>query len=576
MSNVPRPEYPRPQFVRDTWLNLNGPWEFEFDFGKSGRERDLFKNEVHFSKEITVPFCPESELSGINYKDFIPAVWYKKAVEIPADWDGSRIILHFGAADYLTRVWVNGEACGKHLGGYSSFSFDVTEFVIPGENIITVYCEDDVRSPKQPTGKQSDFYNSIGCLYTRTTGIWQTVWLESVPSNYISSLDYVTDIDNSRLNIKAKVLGDAKSSKKLEIEAIAYYEGNKVGSDKVVFNWRSTDLTLNLSELHLWEPGHGRLYDLDVFLYADGELIDTVKSYFGMRTVGLSDNAIYINNKPVFQRLVLDQGFYPDGIYTAPTDEALKNDILISLEAGFNGARLHEKIFEPRFLYWADKLGYLVWGEHANWGLNIKNADGLEAFMGEWIEALERDISHPSIVGWCPFNETQGDQNDNVIDHIYRMTKAIDPTRPVIDSSGWHHVDTDIYDVHDYNQDTEVFKNNYEYFKDPDVMPKMDMRKEFAKRPMPFFVSEYGGIWWAPGKEGWGYGKSPDDSNEFIDRYKELTTYMLEHPRICAFCYTQLYDVEQEVNGLYTYERQAKFDPKIFHDINTQVAAIEK
>jgi beta-galactosidase/beta-glucuronidase len=387
---------------------------------------------------------------------------------------------------------------------------------------------------------------------------------------------YTTDIDNSRLNIRALVGGDAKTDKKLEVEAVAYYDGKNVGSDKVVFNWRSTNLTVNLSELHLWEPGHGRLYDLDLFLYADGELIDSVKSYFGMRTIGLSDRVIYINNKPVFQRLVLDQGFYPDGIYTAPTDEALKKDIIIAMEAGFNGARLHEKIFEPRFLYWADKLGYIVWGEHANWGLEISKSKGLEVFMNEWMEAIERDINHPSIVGWCPFNETQENQNNNVIDYIYCMTKMLDPTRPVIDSSGWHHVDSDIYDVHDYNQDFEAFKNNYEYFREEGVEPKMNLRKKSAIRPMPFFVSEYGGIWWAPGKEGWGYGKAPEDSNEFLQRYKDLTTYLLKHPKMCGFCYTQLYDVEQEVNGIYTYERQVKFDPKIFYDINTQIAAIEE
>jgi len=574
--NIPRPEYPRPQLVREKWINLNGKWDFDFDFGRSGKHRGLYKPEVRLSREIIVPFCPESPLSGINYKDFIAAVWYKREVEIPSDWEGKRIILHIGAADFMTEVWVNGNYVGKHEGGYTSFSFDITKFTVPGKNNIAIYCEDDTRSPHQPTGKQSDTYHSRDCLYTRTTGIWQTVWLECVSSNYIKNVQYNPDIDNCRLNIRAMVGGDAKSSKKLELEAIAYYEGRKVGSDRIVFNWRSANMTLQLSELHLWELGQGRLYDLDLFLYADGQLIDQVKSYFGMRTVALSDRAFFLNNKPVFQRLVLDQGFYPDGIYTAPSDEALKNDILLSMNAGFNGARLHEKIFEPRFLYWADKLGYMVWGEHANWGLDISGSKGLEVFMNEWMEAIERDYNHPSIIGWCPFNETQGNQNDNVIEYIYRMTKMLDPTRPVIDSSGWHHVDTDIYDVHDYNQNIEEFRKNYDYFMEEGVEANINLRKRTAIRPMPFFISEYGGIWWAPGKEGWGYGKAPENSDEFLQRYRDLTTYILKHPKICGFCYTQLYDVEQEVNGIYTYDRQVKFDPKIFYEVNTQKAAIEE
>jgi hypothetical protein len=291
---------------------------------------------------------------------------------------------------------------------------------------------------------------------------------------------------------------------------------------------------------------------------------------------------ILLNNKPVYQRLVLDQGFYPTGIYTAPTDEDLRNDIEISMGLGFNGARLHEKVFEARFLYWADKLGYLVWGEHANWGLNITTPMGLERFLPEWIEVLERDYNHPSIVGWCPFNETWDlngtKQDDNILKLVYQATKAIDKTRPVIDTSGNFHVITDIFDVHDYDQNPETFSQRYEGLKTgEDVYVSFPQRQKYDGQP--YFVSEYGGIWWNPGQtdqNSWGYGNRPKSEEEFIKRYKGLTETLLQHPKMCAFCYTQLYDVEQEVNGLYTYDRKPKFDPEIIKAVNSQKAAIEE
>ena len=303
--------------------------------------------------------------------------------------------------------------------------------------------------------------------------------------------------------------------------------------------------------------------------------------------------SILINGKPVFQRLVLDQGFYPEGIYTAPTDMALKNDIEISMGLGFNGARMHEKIFEARYIYWADKLGYLVWGEHANWGLNITTPMGLERFLPEWMEALERDFNSPALIGWCPFNETwdrkftlpeNGSwdpkgirQDDEVLRIVYNVTKMVDKTRPVIDTSGNYHVVTDIFDIHDYEQDPEKFAEKFE--------PMKNGGKPFVNYPdrqkyegQPYFVSEYGGIWWNPEqKDGkaWGYGQRPKSEEEFLKRYEGLTSILLRNPKICAFCYTQLYDVEQEVNGLYTYDRKPKFDAKIIREINSRKAAIE-
>lgn len=576
-KRIPRPEYPRPQMVREQWINLNGEWQFEIDHGNSGKERELFKSESLDGK-INVPFCPESKLSGVEYKDFMSAVWYKREFSVPDEWKSKRVLIHFGASDYKTEVWINGKSAGIHKGGYSSFHFDITELLIAGDNIITVFAVDNVRSGLQPRGKQSSEFYSNGCDYTRTTGIWQTVWLEFVPNEYISSLKYVPDPDNGCVHIEGSFIGDIKG---YQLNAKAFFNSKSVGSSNAIISGKSVKLTLKLSELYLWGPGEPNLYDLEISISKGDECIDLIKSYFGLRSVALTDNEILINGKPIFQRLVLDQGFYPEGIYTAPTDNDLKNDIEISMGLGFNGARMHEKIFEPRYIYWADKLGYLVWGEHANWGLNITTPMGLEKFLPEWIEALERDFNSPAIIGWCPFNETwdcDGKKQDNeVLRIVYNVTKAIDSTRPVIDTSGNFHVITDIFDIHDYEQNPEKFTANYEPMKNGgEVFNTFPKRQTYTGQP--YFVSEYGGIWWNPEQtdgKAWGYGDRPKSLEEFFERYDGLTSALLSNPRICAFCYTQLYDVEQEVNGLYTYDRKPKFNVGIIKEINSRKAAIE-
>ena len=307
-----------------------------------------------------------------------------------------------------------------------------------------------------------------------------------------------------------------------------------------------------------------------------------------MRSVALDGMKFKVNNEVVFGRWVLDQGFYPDGIYTAPTDEALKNDIMFSMQLGFNGARMHEKVFEARFLYHADKLGYLIWGEFANWGLDICTAGQLQHVLPQWVESMERDFNSPALIGWCPFNETwnwnmNGNrQCDAVLEIVYNMTKAMDGTRPVIDTSGNFHVITDIYDVHDYEQNPELFEGYYSEIEKGIITDQIERNPEWRNRQkydgkLPVFVSEYGGIRWAENESaGWGYGNAPKTGEEFIERYRGLTEALLNNKNIMGFCYTQLYDVEQEVNGLMTYDRKFKFDPEIFRKINTQRAAIEK
>ena len=570
MNNIPRPEHPNPQFQRREWLNLNGKWSFKIDKSKSGLAKKYYEPQTKFDRTINVPFCPESVLSGIEYKDFMDAVWYSREFTIPEKYSGLRTILHFGAVDYKATVYINGKEVSTHKGGYISFEFDITDYITDGKNVLTVYAEDDTRNPLQPRGKQSEEYYSHGCDYTRTTGIWQTVWLEFVPESRIKGIKIFPNVENCSVDIQAEVIGSGK------FEVLALYQERIMGAATVVSDGGFVTAHLDLKEAYLWEVGEGRLYDLELRFNED-----KVDSYFGLRDVRLDGQKFLINGKSVFQRLVLDQGFYPDGIYTAPTEEAMIKDIQISLDVGFNGARLHEKIFEPRFLYHCDKMGYIVWGEYPNWGMDSSNPNILFSILPEWIEEIERDFNHPSIIGWCPFNETWDydgrKQHDETLAVVYNTTKALDRTRPCIDTSGNFHVITDIFDVHDYEQDPKVFKEHYDK-----LMTEGELFDNHKKRQKytggPTFVSEYGGIRWSVNEgeqNAWGYGDAPKNKYEFIERYKGLTDALLDNDQMFGFCYTQLYDVEQEQNGLYTYSRKPKFETSIFRAINSRKAKIE-
>ena len=584
--NIPRPEHPNPQWQRENWRTLNGIWEFEFDFGCSAIQRELWKKQ-RLDREILVPFCPESKLSGIGYVDFISGVAYRRTFTLSEEEASGRVLLHFGAVDYETEVYVNGKLAGTHKGGYTSFAFEVTDLVFPGENTLFVAVQDDVRSGLQPKGKQADRYASSGCDYTRTTGIWQTVWLEFVPKAYVESAQYYPDPENGWVTVTGKVRG------KGTLYIAAFWEDTQVGAKTLTVEDGFFTAQVELSQIHLWELGKGGLYRLT---FDFGQ--DHVESYFGLRTVRFDGRKFLLNGESVFLRMVLDQGFYPDGIYTAPKEEDLVKDIELSMAAGFNGARLHEKVFEPRFLYHCDKMGYLVWGEYPNWGLDHSNPLAGEIYLNQWSEAVERDINHPAIIGWCPFNETWGyheeREKNQLLSSLYRLTKRLDPTRPCIDSSGNFRVISEVYDIHDYDQNPESFSARWDAFTSrakegpipvDDAIFQEQPWGEHGKAPFfaqpydgqPIFISEYGGIRWAEDRgEGWGYGAAPATAQEFFDRYRGLTEAMLRNPEICGFCYTQLYDIEQEVNGLYTYARQEKFDILIIREINQQKAAIEQ
>lgn len=562
--DIPRPEYPRPQFERTDWVNLNGQWTFEMDFGSSGEQRG-WTNTKGLSKKITVPFCPESELSGIGYTDFIPCVWYQRNINIPAEWNGKKILLHFGAADYETKVYVDGKMVGEHKGSGSSFNFDITSYVKAGQQanlVVRVY--DNLRGGMQPGGKQCTALYSAGCSYTRVTGIWQTVWMEAVNEQALKNVFAIPDIDQQQLVVRPEFYNEGNNNT-LTVEV---KDGKKTVAKRTAQASNQSTIVLPIKNAHLWSPEDPYLYDVKYTVKnAQGEVIDEVSSYMGMRKVHISGGYFYLNNKPYFQRLVLDQGYYPDGIWTAPSDEALRQDIEMSKAVGFNGARLHQKVFEERYYYWADKLGYLTWGEEASWVLNINNELAVRNFLTEWAEIVVRDRNHPSLVTWTPLNETWNATPGvyvRFVNDLYALTKAIDPTRPINDASGDSHVKTDIWSVHDYTREPDKLIANHTI--KAGVEPYRNMKgKDFLSNyaGQPYMVDEFGGLPWIPKEEranSWGYGANIDTVEEFYSILEKEIDALKACKHVVGFCYTQITDVEQEKNGIYYYNRKPKFD----------------
>ena len=591
--SIPRPEYPRPQFVRREWLCLNGEWQFEIDAGDSGLERGLLERELE--DRIVVPFCAESPLSGVGHTDFMDAVWYRRTVAIPETWAGQRVLLHFQAVDYDATVWVNSVEVGRHRGGFTPFTCDLGGVALAGQTITIVVRAQDDHRPPQPRDKQSQRYANYGCLYTRTTGIWQTVWMEPVPHPALRRPRLTPDVAGGMIRLEQPITANRPG---LQLRATLR------DADGVVCTALGTagadltprlDLPIPEARRRLWSLRDPHLYGLDIeLLDADGTPIDRATSYAGLRSVTIDGKAIKINGEVIFQRLVLDQGYYPDGIMMAPSDEALRHDIELSLAAGFNGARLHQKVFEERFLYHADRLGYLVWGEFGDWGCQGYGPEDDHVqpgttYVTQWLEALERDYAHPCIVGWCPLNETRQPMADRItaLDDVTRAlflaTKAKDTTRPVLDASGYAHrvPESDVYDCHDYEQDPLKFQahhkglaNGTPFTNGPEERPW-----SIPYRGQPFFVSEFGGIWWNPGagaeEDSWGYGERPRTLEEFYRRFEALCSALLEDAHMFGYCYTQLTDVYQEQNGIYTFERMQKFDVERIRLVQQRPAAIE-
>ncbi|MBN8883739.1 MAG: beta-galactosidase [Salana multivorans] len=600
--DVPRPEHPRPQLVRPDWLTLNGTWQFEVDPGDSGLERGLRDRDL--TGEILVPFAPESEASGIGTVDFLHAVWYRRTVRIPADWAGRTVLLHLGAVDHDATVWANGVEVARHRGGFTPFTANLDGVARPGEDVtIVVRARDTPREP-QARGKQAIAYGNSACFYTRTTGIWQTVWLEAVPAAHIASINVVPQLADASLSVTAEL---STHTRGLVLEAVLSDDAGEVSRSSIAADDLGPRLRLAIpaDRVRTWSPDDPHLYDLVLRLVdGDGTVVDEVTSYAGLRSVAIDGHRILLNGEPVFQRLVLDQGYWPDTLMTAPSDADLRRDIELAMAAGFNGARLHQKVFEERYLYHADRLGFLVWGEFGDWGSGGgpqgDNQQPTASYVTQWVEAVRRDRSHPSIIGWCPLNETYQwlhdriTQLDDVTTGMYLATKAADPTRPVVDASGYSHRvrGADVYDSHSYEQDPAAFRREQAglaqgrpFVNEHDGHP---ISVPYGRQP--YFVSEYGGIWWnaelagqpqressddPERSESWGYGERVATLEEWHARFEGLTRVLLEDPLMFGYCYTQLTDTFQEENGLYDFHRRPKVDIELVRAVQRSRAAYE-
>ena len=582
---IPRPEYPRMQFRRESsWLNLNGTWDFRIDRSGSARERGIVEKKELFDRKIVVPFCPESKLSGVADIDFMQDVWYRREVTFPKAWAGKRIFLRFGGVDFLAEVWLDGRNAGTHNGGSAPFALDVTDLAKPGERqVLVVHAHDDVRSLLQGNGKQSDRFFSAGCHYTRVTGIWQTVWAEAVHPQGLAACRTTPSLDTSEVVLEPRFLSVAPGDR---FRAVVR-AGGEIVAERDVPAAQGAPVSLAIPDVRPWSPSDPFLYDLTLTVERGGRAVDTVESYFAMRKVSCEGDRILLNGKPVFLRFVLDQGFYPDGIWTAPSDAELKADVERSMAMGFNGARLHQKVFEDRFHYWADRLGYLTWAEYPSWRFDAVSPEAQRNFLEEWQAVVAALRDHPSIVGWSPLNESTGngldvwnikpeDAEKNPRLAAYRrfvqtfcdLTKAIDPTRPVNDASGYVHWKTDLWTVHSYRA-TPKEQRAW-------LLPKEGGRPVASNVPgaeppyegQPYLLDEWGGFKYLlpadrKGGAGWGYnGLCFTKEADFLERIGAQTRLFASMKELAGWCYTQLTDVEQEQNGVYTYDRRPKAAPK--------------
>ena len=571
MSAQYRQEYPRPQFERDTWLNLNGEWEFEFDDDSIGEKERWYESSRPFSRKIQVPFCFQSKLSGIGITDFHDVVWYRRKIQIPEEFKGKRIILHFGAVDYIAKVWVNGRMVKYHEGGHTPFCADITDVIEDSEAVIVLRAEDFSEDMSIPRGKQYWKEKSAGIFYTRTTGIWQTVWIEAVNETYLERVKFNPDIDACEIKIDTSVKG-YNPGKEVSLQVEISFNGETFVKDTYAVGSPAETRTIRLrgrngqNMSYYWTPERPHLFDVQFTLLVDGQEVDSVKSYFGMRKISVENGKVMLNNRPYFMKMVLDQGYFPDGVLTAPTDEALKNDVEITKAMGFNGARKHQKVEDPRYLYWCDKLGLLVWGEMAN--AYVYTDEYVRRITREWMEVIERDYNHPCIVAWVPINESWG-VGDILNDKLqqshalamYHLTKSFDSTRLVISNDGWEHVKSDLCTIHDYEWRYGVLAERYsEVEKALASAPagKFIFANGYKYEGQPILVTEFGGIAFKKSDwEGWGYSGAQDEE-DFLKRLKDVVQPLTESGVVQGFCYTQLTDVEQEINGLVTYDRVPK------------------
>ena len=583
MDFTPKDVHPRPDFVRADWLSLDGEWDFAFDDGRIGLSAGWMRGDP-FDRKITVPFCHQCAMSGIEDKSFHPAMWYRRAFELPDTMKNRRVLLRFGAVDYACRVFVNGIEAGAHIGGYTPFALDITHLLIDGANDLRVYAEDG-RSCEQPRGKHSWLDEGFECWYTPVSGIWQTVYLEATGEHYIQSAHVTPDVDAGTAALEL-TLHEAPDEP-VEARCTLSLSGRTIRRQSLLVTEKNQRVVFDMVEGNLrsdfahWSPDHPALYDLTIELVGH----DAVETYFGMRKVEVKGGLVLLNNRPIYQRLILDQGYWPGSLLTPPSGEALRADIEWAMRFGYNGARKHQKIEDPRYYYWADKLGFLVWGELPSF--YAFSSAAVEAMSQTLAGFIERDYNHPSLIVWTTLNESWGvhrtyadKRMQGFARMLYWQAKALDGTRPVSGNDGWEMTETDIYAVHDYADDGLALTKRFEG-RAPDSIRLFDQRLPLTSDAAlggheAFLLTEYGGIAFAGDDGAWGYHDKVSDEEAFYARLADTTRAIYALPACQGYCYTQLTDVEQEVNGLLTIDRVPKVDVRRVAAINRGPAGLMK
>ena len=590
-------DYPRPQFVRKNWENLNGTWDFSFDDGNIG-EREKWYSDFKAERKICVPFTYETVLSGIGDETCHENVWYHRVIQVDAEkLKGNRYVLHFEGSDFVTKVWVNGRFAGSHRGGYTRFSFDVTQLLQDGQNDLTVKVEDS-QDLQQPRGKQRWLQNNFSCWYVQTTGIWKTVWSEYVPECSLSHVKMTPDLDEFELKLEFDVSAPASAMNgDLLLETVISYEGTLVSRTLTAVTASHMTAAVDMSMEHnrshyydgpVWTPDAPNLYDVEFRLLQDHRIQDEVGSYAAMRDIRIDGQNILLNGMLLYQKLILAQGYWKQSHLTAPSEEALVRDIDSVHALGYNGLRIHQKNEDERFLYWCDVKGMLVWCETPS---AFRFSDyAADEFLREWLDQVKQNYNHPCIITWTPINESWGvnkvqtnARQQHFTEAVYHATKMIDPYRPVIVNDGWVHTISDIITLHDYEPSGErllaryadpkklltnevYFNSNYPVF-----------AEGYTYRGQPILISEFGGIALNDAQEGWGCGEKVKNKDAFIRRFDEIVTAVKKLPYVCGYCYTQHTDVQQEINGLLDMDRNYKIDPEIVKQINDkQVNPLQK
>lgn len=563
MNQIPRPEYPRPDFQREKWLPLNGEWDFSFD-------------EPIFDQKILVPFACETKLSGIHDTSFHNAVWYRRSFSLPEPMHDRQILLHFGAVDYTCRLWVNDQFIREHTGGQCGFSADITDALnASGENVIVLEARDDPADLEMPRGKQYWKPESESIFYTRTTGIWQSVWLEAVSPMHLCSCRITPLFDERSVRFSYAL---SAAPQHVTLTAEITFRGKTAGAVRVTptsargaFDWQIDQSALsawNYQEDLVWTPEQPNLFDVTFRILEHGCEVDAVQSYFGMRKVSIQNGQFLLNNRPYYQKLVLDQGYWPESLLTAPSDEAFIRDIELTKAMGFNGVRKHQKVEDPRYLYHADRMGLLVWGEIG--AAYLYSEQYADRIYREWLDVLRRDYNHPCIVVWTPLNESWGVQEIETdprqqahSEAMVAITKSMDTTRLVVDNDGWEHTNGDLLTIHDYSPSGEMLRAHLGSM-DAILALRPAQRALFVGRHayagQPILLSEFGGVKFVPGTEAqhsWGYCEA-DSCAAFAGKLRELFDAVRACPLVDGYCYTQLTDVETEQNGLLTYDRTPK------------------